>query len=116
MRAMVLSTSFIVASRSARVACRRPYPATRAATPAWSAVRRSGLAASLGHDDEPDLALPNHPEALTRDPLEVGRVVQVLDLPLELRVLLLEDLLLVLEDAKAITLGHVRPQRHHQVE
>src|SRR2546421_12307629 len=59
--------------------------------PRPSAARRLRVAV-LGHDGERDLARHHHPDALSGQALQVGRVVEELDPGLEPPVALLQDL------------------------
>ncbi len=79
------------------------------------AARRNGPAA-LRHHDEPDLAGTNHSETLSRQPLEVCRVMEERNLPLENSILLLQERRLFLKLGELIALIDVRSKRNDQVE
>src|SRR3989442_2005539 len=69
-----------------------------------------------GNDDEADLSLLHHAQALPGDPLDVRGIVEPFDLLLELGVLLLQKLRLPLQLVQALSLRHVGAHGNCQIE
>src|SRR6266511_5278838 len=97
-------------------------PATSAYPACGGPKPRSGLAVhglrrtALRHHDEADLSFLHHAQALSGDPLDVGGVVELLDLSGEPGVLLFEELGLLLQPVQALALGHIGASGNHEIE